>query len=88
MVWGAPSLMDAGKGLLANALMDLSNQRFVLLSESWIPLFGFRTIYDYLMNSTISFLDFNDDPGYNARGRYCKKMWPIIDITDWRKGSQ
>ncbi|KAG4400102.1 hypothetical protein GLYMA_08G367200v4 [Glycine max] len=88
VVWGAPSLMDAGKRLLANALMDLSNQRFVLLSESCIPLFGFRTIYDYLMNSTMSFLDSNDDPGYNARGRYCPKMWPIINITDWRKGSQ
>uniref|UniRef100_A0A0R0F5T2 Core-2/I-branching beta-1,6-N-acetylglucosaminyltransferase family protein n=3 Tax=Glycine subgen. Soja TaxID=1462606 RepID=A0A0R0F5T2_SOYBN len=88
VVWGAPSLMDAGKRLLANALMDLSNQRFVLLSESCIPLFGFRTIYDYLMNSSTSFSDSFDDPGYDARGRYCPKMRPIIDITDWRKGSQ
>lgn len=86
--WGRLSMTDAEKRLLANALLDKSNQRFVLLSESCIPLFGFRTIYDYLMNSSLSFLGSFDDPGKAGRRRYNPKMWPIINITDWRKGSQ
>ncbi|XP_027351477.1 glycosyltransferase BC10 [Abrus precatorius] len=86
--WGTTSMIDAERRLLANALMDLSNQRFVLLSESCIPLFGFRTIFDYLMNSSMSFLGSFDDPRRDARGRYSPKMWPTINLTNWRKGSQ
>ncbi|TKY64801.1 acetylglucosaminyltransferase protein [Spatholobus suberectus] len=86
--WGTTSMIDAERRLLANALMDLSNRRFVLLSESCIPLFGFRTIYDYLMNSSTSFLGSFDDPRRDGRGRYSPKMWPVINVTNWRKGSQ
>lgn len=81
-------MIEAEKRLLANALLDKSNQHFVLLSESCIPLFNFRTIYDYLMNSSLSFVGSYDDPGKVGRGRYKPKMWPIVNITDWRKGSQ
>ncbi|RDY08095.1 hypothetical protein CR513_07717, partial [Mucuna pruriens] len=86
--WGTISMIDAERRLLANAIMDLSNRRFVLLSESCIPLFGFRTIYDHLMNSSVSFLSSYDDPRKSGRGRYSKKMWPTIKKSDWRKGSQ
>ena len=86
--WGTPSMIDAERRLLANALMDSSNQRFVLLSESCIPLFGFRTIYDHLMNSSLSFIGSFDEPGKAGRGRYNPKMWPMINISNWRKGSQ
>lgn len=86
--WGTISMIDAERRLLGNALLDLSNQRFVLLSESCIPLFNFTTIYDYLMKSTQSFLGSFDDPRKPGRGRYNKQMWPTITIEDWRKGSQ
>ncbi|XP_061338352.1 glycosyltransferase BC10-like [Gastrolobium bilobum] len=86
--WGTSSMIDAEKRLLSNALMDLSNQRFVLLSEACIPLFGFKTIYGYIMNSSLSFLGSFDDPTKAGRGRYNPKMRPVINITDWRKGSQ
>ncbi|GAV85550.1 Branch domain-containing protein [Cephalotus follicularis] len=86
--WGTGSMIDAERRLLANSLLDSSNQIFVLLSESCIPLFDFKTTYDYLMKSNLSFLGSFDDPRKVGRGRYNPQMWPNINITDWRKGSQ
>ncbi|XP_028785530.1 glycosyltransferase BC10-like [Neltuma alba] len=87
--WGTSTMIDAERRLVANALFDdISNQRFVLLSESCIPLFNFKTIYNYLINSSRSFLSTFDDPRKPGRGRYNPKMSPMINITNWRKGSQ
>lgn len=86
--WGTATMIDAERRLLANALLDLSNQRFVLLSDSCIPLFNFNTIYHHLMSSNLSFLGSFDDPRKSGRGRYNPQMSPDINITDWRKGSQ
>lgn len=88
--WGSISMIDAERRLLANALLDISNQRFVLLSDSCIPLFNFTTIYNYLMNSknNQSFLSSFDDPRKSGRGRYNHQMYPTITIQQWRKGSQ
>ncbi|KAK6150982.1 hypothetical protein DH2020_015914 [Rehmannia glutinosa] len=73
---------------LANALLDPSNQRFVLLSDSCIPVFNFTTIYNYLMGTNHSFLGSFDDPRKPGRGRYNRLMWPNVTIEQWRKGSQ
>eukprot|EP00257_Ricinus_communis_P003973 XP_002516755.3 uncharacterized protein LOC8261208 [Ricinus communis] len=86
--WGTASLLDAERRLLANALLDISNQRFVLLSESCIPLLNFKITYNYLINSNLSFVESYDDPRKAGRGRYSPNMWPAINITHWRKGSQ
>lgn len=86
--WGRPSMIDAERRLLANALLDFTNQRFILLSETCIPLFNFSTIYNYLLNSNLSFLSTFDDPRPMGRGRYNKRMGPTITLSDWRKGSQ
>nr|VDD19478.1 unnamed protein product [Brassica oleracea] len=86
--WGTSSMVDAEKRLLANALLDQSNQRFVLLSDSCIPLFDFTTIYDYLTGTNLSFIGSFDDPRKSGRGRYNPKMYPQINVTHWRKGSQ
>ncbi|KAK9278217.1 hypothetical protein L1049_027778 [Liquidambar formosana] len=86
--WGKASMIDAERRLLANALLDFSNKRFVLLSETCIPLFNFTTTYTYLMNSNQSFIGSFDDPRKVGRGRYNRQMWPNITIADWRKGSQ
>ncbi|WOG95857.1 hypothetical protein DCAR_0415186 [Daucus carota subsp. sativus] len=86
--WGTVSMIDAERRLLANALLDLSNQRFVLLSETCIPLFNFTTIYRYLTNSKLNFLSLYDDRSGVGRGRYRQGMWPPIALEDWRKGSQ
>ncbi|XP_044489002.1 glycosyltransferase BC10-like [Mangifera indica] len=86
--WGRSTMIDAERRLLANALLDFSNERFVLLSEACIPLFNFTTIYNYLVNSTQSFQGSFDDPSKVGRGRYNKLMHPTVLLSDWRKGSQ
>ena len=86
--WGKATMVDAERRLLANALLDFSNERFVLLSETCIPLFNFTTIYKYLINSNHSFVSSFDDPRHIGRGRYNKRMFPTVTLPDWRKGSQ
>ncbi|KAJ0433620.1 putative glycosyl transferase, family 14 [Helianthus annuus] len=86
--WGKVSMVEAERRLLANALLDFSNQRFVLLSESCIPLFNFSTIYSYLINSKHSYIESYDLAGPVGRGRYNWKMHPTVKLHEWRKGSQ
>ncbi|KAK7280453.1 hypothetical protein RJT34_25517 [Clitoria ternatea] len=86
--WGNVNMIEAERRLLANALLDISNQRFVLLSESCIPLFNFSTVYSYLMNSTLNHVMAFDDPSSVGRGRYRIQMLPEITLRQWRKGSQ
>ena len=86
--WGDISMVDAERRLLANALLDPSNQRFVLLSDSCIPLFNFTVTYNYLINSNFSYVSSYDEKAKSGRGRYNPQMWPQITIHDWRKGSQ
>jgi Core-2/I-Branching enzyme len=85
--WGRVNVMDAERRLLANALLDFTNERFVLLSESHIPLFNFSTIYSYLIGHTI-YIELYDLQGPAGRNRYRKKMGPVIGPEQWRKGSQ
>lgn len=86
--WGKMSMCDAERRLLANALLDVSNEWFVLLSESCIPLYNFSVIYHYIKKSKYSFIGAFDDPGPYGRGRYNYMMAPEVEITHWRKGSQ
>lgn len=85
--WGKVNMIEAERRLLANALLDFSNQRFILLSESCIPLFNFSTIYSYLMNSSQSYVEAYDLASSVGRGRYNHRMYPPISIKQWRKGS-
>ncbi|KAK8965590.1 hypothetical protein KSP40_PGU017311 [Platanthera guangdongensis] len=86
--WGSATLVDAEKRLLANALLDFSNERFVLLSESCIPVFNFQTVYEYLINSAHSFVQSYDEDSPRGRGRYNTRMRPAIKLSQWRKGSE
>ncbi|XP_021891608.1 uncharacterized protein LOC110809930 [Carica papaya] len=86
--WGTATLTDAEKRLLANALLDFSNERFILLSESCIPVYNFPTVYKYLIDSAHSFVESYDEPSRYGRGRYNRKMLPDINLYQWRKGSQ
>lgn len=86
--WGEFSMVAAERRLLGNALLDLSNQRFVLLSESCIPLFNFSTVYSYLLGTNETFVEVYDDPSGVGRGRYNPRMRPQVTLRQWRKGSQ
>ncbi|KVH97975.1 uncharacterized protein LOC112511667 [Cynara cardunculus var. scolymus] len=86
--WGRMSMCDAERRLLANALLDISNEWFVLLSEACIALHNFSIIYRYISRSRFSFMGAFDEPGPYGRGRYNDNMLPEVNITQWRKGSQ
>ncbi|KAL8522496.1 hypothetical protein ACS0TY_012604 [Phlomoides rotata] len=86
--WGMMSMCDAERRLLANALLDTSIEWFVLLSESCIPLRNFSTVYKYISQSHFSFIGAFDEDGPNGRGRYDERMSPVVNLSDWRKGSQ
>ncbi|GAV65865.1 LOW QUALITY PROTEIN: Branch domain-containing protein [Cephalotus follicularis] len=86
--WGRSTMVDAERRLLANALLDFSNERFALLSESCIPLFNFTTIYNYLVKSNRSFLGSFDDPRHMGRGRYLSVLQQTDVLSNWRKGNQ
>ncbi|XP_038902391.1 glycosyltransferase BC10-like [Benincasa hispida] len=85
VLWGDSSMIEAERLLFGAALDDPANQRFVILSDSCIPLHNFNHTYNYLMSSTKSFVDsfLNVD-----EGRYNPKMLPVISQEKWRKGSQ
>ncbi|CAK7357184.1 unnamed protein product [Dovyalis caffra] len=86
--WGHMSAIDAEKRLLANALLDFSNEWFVLLSESCIPVYKFTKTYAYLIRSEYSFVESFDELSFDGRGRYFHQMLPEIQPHQWRKGSQ
>lgn len=86
--WGRMSMCDAERRLLANALLDISNEYFILVSESCIPIYNFTVIYHYITRSKYSFMGAFDDPGPFGRGRYNPNMLPEVNISQWRKGSQ
>lgn len=81
-------MCDAERRLLANALLDISNEWFVLLSEACIPLHNFNIVYHYISESQYSFIGSFDEVGPYGRGRYNEGMAPEVNITEWRKGSQ
>uniref|UniRef100_A0A803M1T1 Core-2/I-branching beta-1,6-N-acetylglucosaminyltransferase family protein n=1 Tax=Chenopodium quinoa TaxID=63459 RepID=A0A803M1T1_CHEQI len=57
VAWGESSMIEAERLLLNAALEDPANQRFVLLSDSCVPLYNFSYIYHYVMKSPKSFVD-------------------------------
>lgn len=83
--WGEASMIEAERLLLRAALEDPANQRFVLLSDSCVPLYNFSYTYNYLMSSSKSFVDSFHD---KKETRYNPKMSPTISEGRWRKGSQ
>ncbi|XP_065866997.1 glycosyltransferase BC10 [Euphorbia lathyris] len=86
--WGRMSMCDGERRLLANALLDISNEWFILLSEACIPLQNFSIIYRYISRSRQSFMGSFDEPGPFGRGRYNFQMQPEVTLEQWRKGSQ
>ncbi|XP_065879067.1 glycosyltransferase BC10-like [Euphorbia lathyris] len=83
--WGEASMIAAERLLFATALKEPANQRFVLLSDSCVPLYNFSYTYSYLMASPKSFVDSFVD---TKEERYNPKMSPLIGKNNWRKGSQ
>lgn len=91
--WGKLSVFAAERRLLANALLDPANERFVLLSESCIPIAPLPIAYKYFMESNQSFVEAYYHPGKGGMGRYTRikrheKLSPEVTPAQWRKESQ
>ncbi|KAJ7286728.1 hypothetical protein O6H91_Y319700 [Diphasiastrum complanatum] len=86
--WGDISLLDAERRLLGNALLDFTNERFILLSETCIPLHNFSVLYDYIIHSKHSFVGFTDDDGPVGKGRYNYNLEPEVTIDQFQKAPQ
>ncbi|CAM0879049.1 unnamed protein product [Alopecurus aequalis] len=85
--WGNINLLDAERRLLGNALLDLSNAHFALLSESCIPLLDLPTVHGYVTGSDTNFVDSVDRPDSRVRHRpYFAEH--NISLALWRKGDQ
>ncbi|KAK4485060.1 hypothetical protein RD792_007668 [Penstemon davidsonii] len=85
VAWGEANMIEAERLLFEEALQDPANRRFVLLSDSCVPLYNFSYIYNYLVGSPRSFVDSFTD---KKDERYNPKMSPVISKRNWRKGSQ
>lgn len=86
--WGKIDMIDAERRLLTHALLDIDNEYFTLLSESCVPLRSFDYIYEYFLNTSISFVDCFYDPGPHGVGRYLNGMKPEVQKEDFWKGAQ
>ena len=84
-MWGDITLVAAERRLLANALLDLGNERFVLLSESCIPLYNFTTVHAVLAATDTSFVEAIVTP---ARHDAVFAARHDITAARWRKGAQ
>lgn len=84
VTWGSLGLVHAELILLAAALRDPLNQRFVLVSETDVPVWPFKCTYDALMSVDKSFV-----ASKRTLERY--EMFRFDDASlakNWRKGSQ
>ena len=57
MSWGAHELVEVARNLVREALKDPLNRKFILLSESGLPLYPPTTTYLQLMQENKSRLD-------------------------------
>lgn len=85
--WGHHSLVEATRNLLMAAFKDPANQRFMLLSESHIPIWDALTVYRLNMNEQRSYINswWHDDMNEN---RWTRKMEPVVPLHHWRKSQQ
>lgn len=90
VAWGTSSMMYAMRELIWFAFQDPRNTRFVLLSESDVPIYGPLPFYHELMADTKSRVDtttlLNRDT-YRWHFRFMCADPPLLE-RDWRKSSQ
>lgn len=86
--WGAASVVLAEKRLLARALLDPAAERFVLLSESCVPIRPFPRVRAVLLDTDRSFVESYPDRHQRWPGAHDPRAAAEIPRSTWRKGSQ
>ncbi|GBG68701.1 hypothetical protein CBR_g3243 [Chara braunii] len=90
VAFGEISMMDAERRLLATALLDLRNSRFILLSESCVPVRSFEEVRERLFSTPLSYVEVLPDgyPDISIGLRYFPVLEPEVPRQLFRKGSQ
>lgn len=80
--------VDAARRLVANALLDMSNEWFMVVCDLCIPLHSFDYTYNYFMaNSKRNFVPHQTPPLKNGQDRYSAACFePQVALEQWRKG--
>jgi len=86
--WGAHSLVEATRHLLWEAYRDPLNNRFLLLSESDIPLYDPLTLYQQVQSEENSRLDTCLHEGISPWRWHPKMETDHIKFHNWRKSPQ
>jgi hypothetical protein len=87
--WGRVSLVDATLRLLAEAIKDPSNEKFVLVSESCVPIKPFSRVYQELTKDRRGLLNWKA-PAQDAAGEKGHRASKAIGLprSFWRYHSQ
>jgi len=81
--WASISLVQATIFMLQEAVRNIENQRFILISDTCIPIIPFPLLYDQVFKQPVSSFSYNPDyvNSVDIQGRYKrfqnKKMIPI-----------
>ncbi|KAI3432241.1 hypothetical protein D9Q98_003802 [Chlorella vulgaris] len=89
--WGSHSLVDAAEALMAAALRNPRNQKFLILSESDLPLYSPEVMYQQLLSEHRSRVNAcNTTAGWGLdHYRWVDRMaTPFLPRELWRKSSQ
>ena len=82
--WGCPNLVEANILLMKQALKDPLNKKFILVSDSCIPIVSFNTFYNEIMKDDKSIINihYNNNPE-----RYDKIINPNFSKNEFTKHS-
>ncbi|EFN51060.1 hypothetical protein CHLNCDRAFT_141408 [Chlorella variabilis] len=87
--WGSHQLVEATRSLLWEAFKDPLNQRFVLVSESDIPLYDPLTLHQQLLAEDKSRVNLCRHSAPTDTRRWSWRMsGPALKSWHWRKSSQ
>ncbi|BDA43891.1 probable glycosyltransferase BC10 [Coccomyxa sp. Obi] len=81
-------LIEATRSMMSSALQDRLNQRFVILSESCVPLYPASFTYMQLMHESKSRVWVSAVPEWHDWQDAVEVKHGINRTTHWRKGSQ
>lgn len=86
VTWASLAMVHAELVLIAHALKDPRNERFVLLSETDVPLWPFPCMYGTLFSSSLSYMETKETQERFAMYEFRNGTGPLLE--HWRKGSQ
>jgi len=81
--WGCINLVEANILLMEHALKDPQNKKFILVSESCIPIVSFNTFYDMIMQNDKSRIGIHEKNSTPERYKEIKK--PGFSINEFIK---